>query len=57
MAKFKDTKGHWAEDTIDEMADKGILNGYPDGTFRPNENMTRAQVAVVAKMIMDKLAK
>ncbi|MCU6712238.1 S-layer homology domain-containing protein [Paenibacillus sp. J5C_2022] len=34
---FQDIDGHWARDTIQEMVGKGILNGYPDGTFRPND--------------------
>ena len=34
---FTDTKGHWAEATINEMVAKGILEGFPDGTFRPQE--------------------
>ncbi|MBH5318647.1 S-layer homology domain-containing protein [Paenibacillus sp. GSMTC-2017] len=33
---FRDTKGHWAEKTIDGMITRGILEGYPDGTFQPN---------------------
>ncbi|TVY01353.1 S-layer homology domain-containing protein [Cohnella terricola] len=36
-APFKDIKGHWAEKTITEMVSKGILDGYPNGTFRPDE--------------------
>lgn len=34
---FSDTQGHWAESTINRLVDQGILDGYPDGTFRPNE--------------------
>lgn len=34
---FKDTRGHWAEKTIAEMVEQGILSGYPDGTFKPQE--------------------
>ncbi|WP_161601411.1 S-layer homology domain-containing protein [Paenibacillus luteus] len=34
---FKDIKGHWAEKTITDMVKQGILDGYPDGTFRPQE--------------------
>ncbi|WP_058300937.1 S-layer homology domain-containing protein [Gorillibacterium timonense] len=36
-AAFKDINGHWAQKAIETMVDQGILNGYPDGTFRPNE--------------------
>ncbi|WP_239616195.1 S-layer homology domain-containing protein [Cohnella mopanensis] len=34
---FKDIKGHWAEKTITDMVNKGILDGYPNGTFQPNQ--------------------
>ncbi|MEK3883473.1 S-layer homology domain-containing protein [Paenibacillus sp. PL2-23] len=34
---FSDTRGHWAEPTINEMVSRGILEGYADGTFRPEE--------------------
>ncbi|MFC4303254.1 S-layer homology domain-containing protein [Cohnella boryungensis] len=34
---FKDIKGHWAEPTIKEMVARGILDGYPNGSFRPDE--------------------
>ena len=33
---FTDIRGHWAEETIADMVSKGILDGYPDGTFRPD---------------------
>ncbi len=34
---FKDIKGHWAEPTITAMVERGILDGYPNGTFKPND--------------------
>lgn len=37
LAAFHDIKGHWAEKTIEEMVQRGILEGYPDGSFRPEE--------------------
>lgn len=42
---YLDTKNHWAEDVISSMSRQNILAGYPDGTFRPNEQVTRAQFA------------
>jgi len=33
---FTDVQGHWAEKQIASMVEHGVLNGYPDGTFRPN---------------------
>lgn len=40
---FRDTRGHWAESSIDFITDKGLMSGYRDNTFRPNENMTRVE--------------
>ncbi|PQP89817.1 S-layer homology domain-containing protein [Paenibacillus sp. AR247] len=40
---FRDTAGHWAESAIAKAQGAGILNGYPDGTFRPSKALTRAE--------------
>jgi len=42
---FTDTAGHWAELYIQQAATMGIFSGYSDGTFKPNNNLTRAQAA------------
>lgn len=44
---FSDIAGHWAEDTITRWADVGIVNGYPDGTFKPDNDITRAELAKI----------
>ncbi len=41
------TNEHWAYEPIIEMANKGILAGYPDGTFLPNKSITRAEFAKI----------
>lgn len=51
-ADFSDTKGHWAEDEISRVADEGIVGGYPDGSFRPENNITREQFAKVVANFM-----
>lgn len=38
-----DIKGHWAEGTINEWLDKGMVSGFPDGSFRPDQPVTRAE--------------
>ena len=38
-----DIEGHWAQNTIEDMVNEEIIEGYPDGTFRPNKNITRAE--------------
>lgn len=46
--KFKDvTKNYGASGYIAAAADKGIINGHPDGTFRPNELITRGDMAII----------
>ena len=44
---FSDTAGHWAEADIREAVLKGFVRGYPDGTFRPNQPVTRAEFSVM----------
>ena len=44
---FTDTKTHWAKDFINEAVSLGLFSGYPDGSFRPNANVTRAQFMTV----------
>jgi len=43
---FSDVEGHWAEAWIEQLAAEGITSGYPDGTFRPDRTVTRAEMAV-----------
>src|SRR5665648_788507 len=38
-----DISGHWAEATIQSWVDNGLIKGYPDGTFKPDNNITRAE--------------
>lgn len=38
-----DIKNHWAEKEIKEWMSNNLINGYPDGTFKPNKNITRAE--------------
>ncbi|OPY55756.1 MAG: Cellulosome-anchoring protein precursor [Pelotomaculum sp. PtaU1.Bin035] len=42
-ALFSDINGHWAEQTITELAGKGVIKGYPDGTVRPDATITRGE--------------
>ncbi len=48
VTSFKDvTPSHWAYKPIMQMRGLGILSGYPDGTFRPDQNVTRAEFAKI----------
>lgn len=47
-----DVEGHWAKDTIEAMVNKGIITGYPDGTFKPDKGITRAEfVSLLVKAL------
>lgn len=41
--ELTDIKSHWAKDVITKLTDKEIIKGYPDGTFKPNNTITRAE--------------
>lgn len=44
---FSDLNGHWAAGDIRALAAAGVVAGYPDGTFRPDQPVTRAEFAVL----------
>jgi hypothetical protein len=53
FAAFPDIPaGHWAGDAVEEIADLGIVIGFPDGTFRGNEAFTRYQAALVVSRML-----
>lgn len=52
MKKFNDIQGHWAEKQINELAQMGIVNGRPGGKFCPNDNITRAEAAVMIRNVI-----
>ncbi|TVY01885.1 cadherin-like beta sandwich domain-containing protein [Paenibacillus cremeus] len=45
--QFSDILSHWAEGSIKQAVNRGIVSGYPDGTFMPNHTVTRAEFAVM----------
>ena len=46
-APFKDVKGHWAAEAIGRAHAKGWISGYPDGNFRPDAPVTRAELCAL----------
>jgi len=44
---FKDIQGHWAADFITTLANKGLISGFKDGTFKPDAKMSRAEYAAL----------
>lgn len=50
QTRFSDVaSGYWAEGFIQELNQRNVLSGFPDGTFRPNDPVTRAQFAAMVR--------
>ena len=47
LPKLTDINGHWAQKTIEELVATGAISGYPDGTFKPDQTITRAEFATI----------
>lgn len=52
---FSDISGHWAEAEIKRAAALGWIAGYADGTFRPNDYITRAQAVTMINRVLHRL--
>ena len=52
---FSDTSGHWAEKYVRNLYFSGIMEGYPDGTFKPDAPITRAELAKVVDEVMKRV--
>ncbi|MEO0683876.1 MAG: DUF1565 domain-containing protein, partial [Cyanobacteria bacterium J06649_11] len=46
-SSFPDLEGHWAASFIEAIYEKGLISGFPDGTFAPEAPITRAQYAAI----------
>lgn len=51
MAQSADISGHWAETKVTKFQDKGLIKGYPDGTFKPNNSITRAEFITIVNKV------
>ncbi|MEK3718752.1 S-layer homology domain-containing protein [Paenibacillus sp. FSL R7-0333] len=51
---FSDTTGHWAQAVIEANVSAGLLKGYPDGSFKPNAYLTRAEAVVIVNQMFDR---
>ncbi len=56
-SRFTDIDGHWAQIHIEKLEAYGIINGYEDNTFRPNDTITRAEAAVMVSNALSVLGK
>lgn len=54
IAPFADVPGHWAERAIGSEYQAKRITGYPDGLFRPDANITRAEAAVILNKIFER---
>jgi hypothetical protein len=48
-SRFSDTQNYWAQPFIQSLADQNIVAGYPDGTFRPEQPMARAEFSAIVR--------
>jgi predicted nuclease with TOPRIM domain len=56
LAQFSDVPaGHWAKEAVEALAAKGIVVGFPDGTFRGNEGLTRYQAALIIYRLLQQI--
>ena len=51
---LSDVKGHWAEANIDLAYALNLINGYPDGTFRPDQQITRAEAMTIVNRVLER---
>jgi len=51
--EFKDTQGHWAANAIATLKTIDIAKGYSDGTFKPDQSITRAEIVAMLSEVMN----
>ena len=54
-ADFSDIVSHWAKNEISAASNNGWINGYPDGTFRPDNKITRAEAMTLVNRVLKRL--
>ncbi|MDR6882423.1 polysaccharide lyase family 8 super-sandwich domain-containing protein [Bacillus sp. 3255] len=50
---ISDVNNHWAKESIKALASLGIIDGYEDGTFKPDKKITRAEIIAIISRIVD----
>ena len=56
-SNFKDVKGHWASDAINELYGNKNIKGFPDGTFKPDQKLTRAEAVTILNSVFGRNTK
>ena len=51
---FQDVKDHWAKDAIDKLYGNKNVSGYPDGSFKPNAKITRAEAVTILNSVFNR---
>lgn len=55
QANFSDVSlGYWARPFIEKLAEENVIKGFPDGTFKPDQPVTRAQFAAIVRQAFDR---
>lgn len=57
VERFTDIKDHWAKAHIEKLADYGVVNGFDDGTFKPDEPLKRGEAAAIVSNALSVLGK
>gem|GEM_PF-3094287 len=52
--RFSDIDYHWAAQYINLAAEEGWISGYPDGTFKPDQNITRAEAMTLVNAVLER---
>lgn len=52
-AAMSDISSHWAKEAIEKLASAGVLGGYADGTFKPNQTISREEMAIILSRIVN----
>ncbi|MCU0570343.1 MAG: S-layer homology domain-containing protein, partial [Oculatellaceae cyanobacterium Prado106] len=55
-SSFADIANHWAKACIEQLADRDLVKGYPDGTYRPDGTVTRAEFAALMLKVFPEAA-
>ena len=51
---FQDVKDHWAKEAIDKLYGNKNVTGYPDGSFKPNAKITRAEAVTILNSVFNR---
>ncbi|CAM4343170.1 hypothetical protein FHS16_002533 [Paenibacillus endophyticus] len=53
-ASFADIEGHWAQSALELAYGNGLIAGYPDGNFKPNQTLSKAEAATIMARILQR---